>query len=842
MDSLFKHYPFSIIVLNKEHELIYANSKCYKMFCESKRHDELEKIIGNGNCEKIASQTNQSPFIENIYTGESVEFRSWQFTHLSEKYVACSLKRNLPDRINGGVQADFQHSKNPKLIIDTNYIILERNRRWAELFEHDSSINMDLFSQINVESYLQIKLMLDEMLEKEGTHRSLRVALIAKDEKVYHFVLKIHFIKDKEIHLFSLSFSDVTNKIKLNSFKNILKKSLDSADSPVCVFKHDGAVLFYNKAFKSVNTGQTFYKSTDAWEIMEVVFGIHKHDVQNEISKKKYYSYELPKLSHLKSYFSYTVYIKRLFFGDYYYILSLKKKLYGVKNSNVTFKIHKTVYDVIDDVVFVLDSFFLIKTINAKGIKYFEINRSEITSTSFVNLAAIQDKNLLVENFVHVLEGHSISFEVRMSDKKEGYRWFSLKCAPIYENGEISEIVGIARDINRTKEVTNKLKLHTENLESMVRLRTYEMTRSRKQYQTLINGASDIIYMVNRDFKITMINDAGCLFIGLPLKVIRGKHISEVFPKSISETLKDAMFGSFYSKKAFSGEHDVVFEGNVISLHTNLSLVKDKDENIVEFVGISRDITLMKKLQKKVDTQRQTVIQAGKLASIGEMATGIAHELGQPLNHLKLTISMNEMELEKENPDMIRVRDLYHSCLHEIDRASEIVSHLKGFGRKESNEENVGINCHTILEECHVIFDNVIKRNNVEFITELNAEFPVFFGGKNRFEQVLINLFQNAKDAMEESEIKQLTYRTYNEDKFIIIEIIDTGHGISDEAMEKLFTPFYTTKEVGKGTGIGLSISYGIISEFNGSISVTNNSDSGCTFTIKLPTFKGELI
>ncbi len=235
--------------------------------------------------------------------------------------------------------------------------------------------------------------------------------------------------------------------------------------------------------------------------------------------------------------------------------------------------------------------------------------------------------------------------------------------------------------------------------------------------------------------------------------------------------------------------------------------------------------------------------QASKMATLGEMATGVAHELNQPLSAIQIGADFlrNMAKLGQEVPreEMVLVSD---QMGEQVARAVRIINHLREFGRKaDIQREKVDIN--EPLKGVFTLLSQQLKLRDIEVVLNLKEGLPPVMGDSNRLEQVFIDLIINARDAMEErrkhaggANVKNtLTVQSFQEDSHVVVTITDTGTGIPDEAKSKIFEPFFTTKEVGKGTGLGLSISYGIVKDYNGTIEVASEVNKGTTFKITFP-------
>jgi histidine kinase len=242
----------------------------------------------------------------------------------------------------------------------------------------------------------------------------------------------------------------------------------------------------------------------------------------------------------------------------------------------------------------------------------------------------------------------------------------------------------------------------------------------------------------------------------------------------------------------------------------------------------------------------QQLIQAGKMAMLGEMATGVAHELNQPLTVIKTASSfLNKKVITKEKIDEETLGVLVKEIESYADRASKIINHMREFGRKsEVSGEKVNVNGP--IEKALDFFGQQLRLRGIELRTDLDENLPSVFADSNRLEQVFVNILINARDTIEEKsrmrnhkiEDNKIFIRTFSKEDIVFIEIEDTGTGVEKAVVGKIFEPFFTTKGVGKGTGLGLSISYSIIKDYEGSISVETEQDVGSKFIIQFPVLK----
>ncbi|MDF1592636.1 MAG: ATP-binding protein [Desulfobacterales bacterium] len=236
------------------------------------------------------------------------------------------------------------------------------------------------------------------------------------------------------------------------------------------------------------------------------------------------------------------------------------------------------------------------------------------------------------------------------------------------------------------------------------------------------------------------------------------------------------------------------------------------------------------------------LIQSSKMAALGKLAAGIAHEVNNPLAVIKEKAGWIQDLLEEEDvANSVNFKE-FSDSLDKIDRhverARKVTHRLLGFARRmEPMNERVNVN--RVLDETISFLENEAKFNNIAILTDYFEELPETMSDSAQLQQVFLNILDNAIDAIgKNGEVKIQT--TYNsEEKYIAVLFFDNGPGIPEEVQKKIFDPFYTTREVGKGTGLGLSISYSIMEKLGGRISVDSQDGHGTVFTIILPMKKG---
>jgi signal transduction histidine kinase/Tfp pilus assembly protein PilF len=258
---------------------------------------------------------------------------------------------------------------------------------------------------------------------------------------------------------------------------------------------------------------------------------------------------------------------------------------------------------------------------------------------------------------------------------------------------------------------------------------------------------------------------------------------------------------------------------------------------------------LNKNLEKRVEeeveirtTQEKKAIEQSRLASLGELAAGIAHEINQPLHSVAFAVDNMNIAIEEKDADEAYLKKKCANIFHDIERMKRIIDHIRIFSRKQSVEEQEPFSLNESIENALRMVEEQYMNHKISFFVNLTEKVPNVLGNMYRFEQVVLILLSNAKDALAEQEKtmgnefqKKISLQTSWQNEMILFEFEDNGTGIPSEIVNKIFDPFYTTKESGKGTGLGLSIAYGIINEMNGKIDVMSKPGEGAKITILLP-------
>jgi PAS domain S-box-containing protein len=276
--------------------------------------------------------------------------------------------------------------------------------------------------------------------------------------------------------------------------------------------------------------------------------------------------------------------------------------------------------------------------------------------------------------------------------------------------------------------------------------------------------------------------------------------------------------------------------------------IRDETGHIVRWFGTNTDVTDQRAAEEEVRRllddarahegelreKQEQLMPAAKLASIGQLATGVAHEINNPLNNIGLFVG-NVLDAMKRG-ELVPEKAIRHldAALEQTKKATTIIEHLRMFGRRATTSFEP-VRMEHVIRSAVALMEAPFRHGGVELVMELSPDDPPVMGNAIQLEQVLLNLLTNARDAVEGTPQKSVRVASTVKGSHVEVLVSDTGIGIPAELQSRVFDPFFTTKDVGKGTGLGLSISYGNTMDHGGAISVDSEPNEGTTFTITLP-------
>ena len=371
-----------------------------------------------------------------------------------------------------------------------------------------------------------------------------------------------------------------------------------------------------------------------------------------------------------------------------------------------------------------------------------------------------------------------------------------------------------------------------------IRLRSSEagLKESEKKYRSLFDSVPNPVFVVDKkSVEIIDANQSAQATYGYPKEELIGKPFSDLGPFEYGTAPVSDPVGGL-SPRGYTSIQKVHHYKRgkkpfYVNVHSCPVLYGEKEAIII----LTTDITEM--MEK--DAQ---LIQACKMTSLGEMSAGIAHELNQPLNAINLgNVYLKKMIDDNKEIPKEELHQIVHEAIHQVNRAAEIINRLREFGRKtEFVKEKVEIN--KPIQGVFAIIGRQLSLENIKVQLELGEALPPILAHNNRIEQVFFNLVTNARDAISQkqnagagSDDRMIKVSSYTEGDRVAVTVSDTGIGIPDDSRDKVFEPFFTTKEAGKGMGLGLSIVYGIVKDYDGDIHVDGKENEGAIFKLTFP-------
>jgi len=485
------------------------------------------------------------------------------------------------------------------------------------------------------------------------------------------------------------------------------------------------------------------------------------------------------------------------------------------KHRHQTFHIPCNFFDILPDMSFVLDNSLCILHCNKTASEFFLLSKNEMVNKNFIDLIGEEKRNEFIKVF-----NKSIQEEVNQElesifvagDKK---KYVQVILSPFFQTGHPDKKIEsrlcfvFARDISVQKEKELDLVRFANVAEYTVN--PLEIT----------DVEGKIIY-VNPAFERSSGYSKDELIGKNPNIFSSHKHPKE-FWRNMWETIKQ---GKVWIGEVINRKKD----GTLFYTDLLISPIIDNNGKLIGYFGIHRDKTEQKKLE-------QQLIHAQKMESMGLLAAGLAHEVGNPLASISSLVQV----IQRTNKDEFTNQKL-ELIKSQINRISKIIRDLVNFSRQSTYElQSTEIN--KVLKSAIEIARVSKKAKGITFVEEYCPDIPVLYLVPDQMQQVFLNILINAIDALCIDASRMIYFnskpkiisKTYRDNNKVYISITDNGIGISESAMEKIFDPFFTTKKVGEGTGLGLWVSYNIIKSFQGEIRVNSAEGEGSTFTIILP-------
>jgi PAS domain S-box-containing protein len=476
------------------------------------------------------------------------------------------------------------------------------------------------------------------------------------------------------------------------------------------------------------------------------------------------------------------------------------------KSSPVVFE----VFNILPDLYFLLDEFGKIQEVNNQVTTKLGYRIEEIKGKDFYTILS-PPSVLRVEHAV-----------ISSLDKKPVK---ALKCAFVKSSSEIIEADLFISSYKIPNKKNHSILILAKDI-TVEKKKDIDLLRFYYVAENTVNP----LQITDLQGKMVYVNPAFEKASGFPKEELLGKSPNIFSSGKHSSKYWDKMWESIQSGKVWVGEvENKKRDGEPFYTQLLISPILDKEKNVVGYFGIHRDLTEKRNLEKQL-------IHTQKMESIGTLAAGVAHEVGNPLASISALVQIVQRHTNDEF-----IKEKLELVKKQVTRISKIIRDLVDFSRPSNYELQLTDINETIKEAIEIVRVGK-KAKNVEFLFTPDSSLALLPLVADQIQQVFVNILINAVDAIFEKQLQfgdnytgEISVSLRKSQEYLILIFKDNGHGIKEEHISKIFEPFFTTKKEGRGTGLGLWVSYGIIKSFHGEITVENNNNAGTIFKILLP-------
>ena len=394
------------------------------------------------------------------------------------------------------------------------------------------------------------------------------------------------------------------------------------------------------------------------------------------------------------------------------------------------------------------------------------------------------------------------------------------------ERGEVTMAVQVIRDLTYRRGIEDKLRQTNK-----------ELAQSNTFLRNLINSSVDAVIAADMDGLILIFNHAAQVVTGFSQEEVVGKmDIRDLYPGDGARQVMRMLRGDEHGGRGKLHSQEMVLlhkDGGHIPINLSAAIVY-QGQREVNTVGFFYDLREKRAMEAELDKARVQLLQAEKMASIGKLAAGVAHQINNPLAGITLFAHV----LAEEYDLGPQARGDIERILDNAERCRDTVKELLQFAR-QTNQEQQLTDLNQALQRTLFLLEKQALFQNIQVRRQLYPQLPQVPVDVQQLNHVFMNLVLNAAEAMEAKGVIEVSTSLDREAGLVKVEISDTGPGIPEQVLPRIFEPFFTTKEQGKGTGLGLSVAYGVIENHQGRISARNRPEGGACFCIELPLAQG---
>jgi PAS domain S-box-containing protein len=743
-----------------------------------------------------------------------------------ERMLIISFVRDINDRKQAdealkGTEENFRNSiaNSPMgiLIHTQNDEMLYANRTLLNIFgfaDFNQFWSMPLYTRYTPESYKEYLIRREKHRKGEASPSEYEVSINRKGGSVRHLkVFRTEVVWNGQKQYQTL-YNDITEQKHAQEALRIseenYRNSMDSSPMGVVVFTGDEEILYANQAILDIY-GYSSIEELRSTPVKERF--TPESYAEYLVRSEKFKSGEVTSLGYGLSIRrkdggirNLQALRKEIIWGGekqfqllYSDITERKKAEDAMRESRARFR---ELARLLPLAIWETDANGTLTYTNEEAMRVYGYSRQD-TAPSYLQNLIPQDRDRAAGNTERLLQGETLGGIGYTGLRKDGSTFpVMIYSSAIFKNGKGVGLRGITID-------TTEQKIAERRLE-----------QAAQEWRTTFDSFTDMVCILDNDFRITRVNRAYANVLKKEPQELLGKACYEMINRDCphndcphEKTLKTG--------KPAMAEFFEPTLGTYIEVST--SPVFNENGDIKGSVHVMRDISERKQME-------QQLMLTDRLASVGELASGVAHELNNPLTSV---IGFSQLLIEGEIPDNIR-EDL-NLINSEAQRAASIVKNLLTFARKHAAVKQA-TKINSLIEDVLKLRAYEQKVNNIEVIKKFTSDLPEIMVDYFQIQQVFLNLIINAEFFMtEEHRRGTLTISIGKVDHAVRISFADDGPGIPMENLNRIFDPFFTTKEVGKGTGLGLSICHGIIAEHGGKISAESEVGKGATFIIELP-------
>jgi PAS domain S-box-containing protein len=480
---------------------------------------------------------------------------------------------------------------------------------------------------------------------------------------------------------------------------------------------------------------------------------------------------------------------------------------------------YKALFDLVADSVFMVDEAGSIMAVNKREEQTLGHEEASVLGRSMLDIVSADHHQVFLEGLRDVSTSQRQVPTREIAVRDVAGQETPVEMDLIRVGGADRPLVMVQlRDIAERKKLERQLQSYREELELKVRERTREIEETKQYLENLLENANDVIYTLDTDQRFTYVNSKVSVWGYRKEDLIGRPYLSLLSRRHRGRRLKNTL--DIGAKQVY--EVEVVTRlGEPRAAMISVSPLQGAEGEILGVLGIARDMTETKKLEQQIRNSE-------KLASVGKLAAGVAHEINNPLGGI-LNCLYN---LRKGTLSPMRQEEYWASMEHGVRRVQKIVRQLLDFSQQHEPEFSPA-DINRIVDQVLVLTTHLFAPNRIRLETELGRDLPSIMVDRHMIEQVLMNLILNAVQAMKNGGV--LTIRTSVAEGVCHVEVRDTGSGIPPAVLPRVFDPFFTTKGEGEGTGLGLSVNLGIVERHGGKILVESEVGKGTTFTLCLP-------